>query len=332
MVPPHAAVVGLAGAALGRDEAALLRELPPLGVMLFRRNVVDPGQLAALVGALRDLLPAETMLFVDQEGGRVARLGPPHWPAHPPASLIGAVHAREGAAGRRAAFLTGALIGLECAAAGFDVVCAPVLDRRVAGASDVIGDRAFGVDAASIVPLAGSLAEGLLAAGVHPIGKHAPGHGPAAADSHLALPRLHAPTEADLQPFQALAWLPWMMTAHILFTGLDRDSPATLSRTVLQETVRGAIGFRNLLISDDLAMGALTGAPGVRVRRCLAAGCDIALHCSGRLEESRAVLEATPRLAAPGLARLDAARALVASRRQTLDAAALRAERNRLLC
>jgi len=332
MAPPRAAVIGLSGPTLTADEVRLLRATPPLGVMLFRRNIEAPEQLAGLAGAVRAALPAEALLFVDQEGGRVARLRPPHWSAHPPAARIGALFERDPAGGRRAAFLTGALIGLECRSAGFDVVCAPVLDRLVAGASEVVGDRAFGASPDQIVALAGGLADGLLAAGVHPVGKHAPGHGRASVDSHVGLPELDRPEPADLAPFAALAWLPWMMTAHILFTDLDPSRPATLSRTVLQEVVRGRLGFGNLLISDDLAMGALEGDAGGRARACLAAGCDVALHCSGELADSAAVLDAAAPMGDAAMARLASAEALVRSRRRELDGPAMHAEREALLC
>ncbi len=330
--PPLAAIVGIAGDALGEAECGLLRERPPLGVILFRRNVGTPDQLAALVVALRAILPAGALLLVDQEGGRVARLRPPYWRGHPTAAALGRLHARDPQAGQRAAFLTGALIGLDCAGAGFDVACAPVLDRAVPGAHAVIGDRAYGDDARSIVPLAGALAEGLLAAGVQPVGKHVPGHGRAGTDSHLSLPELDGLSEADLAPFAALSWLPWMMTAHIRYRDADPLQPATLSRPILQDVVRGRLGFDNLLVSDDLAMQALSGSAGSRAAAALAAGCDVALHCSGVLAESRDVLACVPPLTQAALTRLQRARALAASRRQRLDAPALDAERERLSC
>ena len=331
--PPLAAIVGLAGATLDTAEHRLFEERPPLGVILFRRNIVSPPQLAALVGQLRRVLPAAALLMVDQEGGRVARLRPPHWRAHPTAALLGAIHRRDPQTGRRAAFLTGALIGLDCAGAGFDVVCAPVLDRAVAGAHAVIGDRAFGPDAETIVPLAGAFADGVLSAGVQPVGKHVPGHGRAGSDSHLALPELDRVDARDLAPFAALAWLPWLMTAHIRYHRQDPAQPATFSRAVLQGVVRDRLGFDNLLVSDDLAMHALGDVPaGDRAVRALQAGCDVALHCSGVLAETRAVLEQVRHLQGAALARLERASALATARRTAMDAAALAAERERLTC
>jgi beta-N-acetylhexosaminidase len=329
---PLAAIIGIAGPLPTDAETALIRGCPPLGIILFRRNVVSPMQLADLTGRLREILPAGAVLMVDQEGGRVARLRSPHWREHPPAAAIGRLHARDPEAGLRAACLTGALIGLDCAAAGFDVVCAPVLDRSVAGADAIVGDRAFGEDAGVIVPLASAFAEGLLAAGVQPVGKHAPGHGRATLDSHLILPEIDAIDEADLAPFAALRWLPWLMTAHILYRGDDPARPATLSPRILREIVRGRLGFDNLLVSDDLAMHALTGAAGDRAALALQAGCDVALHCSGVLEESRDVLARVSPLSETARLRLGRARALAAGRRIPLDPEALAFERERLLC
>lgn len=326
-----AAIIGISGLVLDPAEAALLQERVPLGVILFRRNIASPGQLAGLVASLRERLPEESLLLVDQEGGRVARLRPPHWHEHPTAAAIGRLHDRDPDAGLRVAWLTGALIGTDCEGAGFDIACAPVLDRSVPGAHDVIGDRAFDADTSVIVKLAGAVADGLLAAGVQPVGKHAPGHGRAGLDSHLALPELPAIDEADLVPFAALSWLPWMMTAHIRYREADPQHPATLSRIILRDVVRGRLGFDNLLISDDLAMQALSGSAGSRASLALLAGCDVALHCSGRIEESRDVLDCVPLLDAAALVRLERARALVRSRRLPLDPSSLAAERDSLL-
>ena len=329
---PLAAIIGIAGTVPTEAETALIRDCAPLGIILFRRNIASPTQLADLTGCLREMLPARAVLMVDQEGGRVARLRAPHWREHPPAAAIGRLHARDPEAGLRVACLTGALIGLDCATAGFDVACAPVLDRSVEGADAIVGDRAFGPDAASIVPLASAFAEGLLAAGVQPVGKHAPGHGRATLDSHLELPELDAIDEDDLAPFAAMRWLPWLMTAHILYRGADPVRPATLSAGILREIVRGRLGFDNLLVSDDLAMHALSGGAGDRAALALEAGCDVALHCSGVLEESRDVLARVSPLSKAACLRLERARALAGSRRIALDAEALALEREHLLC
>lgn len=311
-----AAIVGVSGPRLSSDEAALFRAHPPAGVILFARNVEDPDQVAALKAEL----PPGALLLVDQEGGRVARLRPPHWRAHPPAASL---------TSERAAWLGGALIGLDCAA--FDVVCAPVLDLRLPGAHEVVGDRSFGADPAAVGRLGRAFAEGLMAAGVQPVMKHAPGHGRARADSHLSLARVDAPDlEADLAPFAANADLPWAMTAHIVYPAWDAARPATLSPVVIGTIIRGRIGFQGVLVSDDLAMHALEGAPEDRALGVLAAGCDLAMHCSGVLDDSARVLAACPDLTPLAVARLAHARAFVASRRRDLDGDALAAERDRL--
>ena len=314
-----AAIVGIAGAALTAAEQAQFRRHQPAGVILFARNIRDPTELAGLTAALRQTLPPGAVLMVDQEGGRVARLRPPHWRAHPPAATIGARYAADPAAGLRLAWLTGALIGLDCAASGFDVACAPVLDLRQAGAHDIIGDRAFSADPADVATLAAAFAAGLLAAGIQPVGKHAPGHGRALVDSHLELPRVTATADqlaADLKPFAALTHLPWMMTAHICYATWDATRPATLSPTVIADIIRGRIGFDGLLVSDDLAMKALAGTPGDLAAAALAAGCDLALHCSGDADATAAVLEAAAPLTAAATTRLARAHAQARHRRQ----------------
>jgi beta-N-acetylhexosaminidase len=327
-----AAIIGLSGPELLPEEAALLRSEAPAGVILFARNIVDPAQLHALIAATRAALPPGAVLMVDQEGGRVARLRPPHWRAHPPAGQIGELALRDRAHGRRAAWLTGALIGLDCVAAGFDVAAAPVLDVRVPGAHDVIGDRAYAEDPALVAELAGACAEGLLAAGCQPVGKHAPGHGRAGVDSHLALPTIEAVPPAELLPFQALAGtLPWMMTAHVRILAWDPVRPATLSPTIIEGVIRGEIGFLGVLVSDDLAMQALSGSPAERAAAALTAGCDIALHCSGRLEESASVLAVCPELTGESADRFARAARLARAARQALDSEALAAERDALL-
>jgi beta-N-acetylhexosaminidase len=328
------AIVGIAGPALTVEEAELLRACPPAGVILFGRNILDPEQLADLVGALRAILPAKAVLMVDQEGGRVARLRPPYWRGHPPARAFGFLFERDPGLGLRAAWLGGAVIGAEAATAGFDVVAAPVLDRSVPGAHDVIGDRAFSADPRAVAELGRAFAEGLLAAGVQPVGKHAPGHGRARADSHHNLPVVEGPpaeAEADLLPFALNSGLPWLMSAHILYPGWDAERPATLSATVIEEIVRRRIGFDGLLISDDLAMGALSGALAERACHALRAGCDIALYCAGDFAANKAVLAACPELTPQGALRLEAAWTVAAGRRIALDLPLLADERDKLL-
>jgi beta-N-acetylhexosaminidase len=327
-----AAIVGVSGTDLSPHEAALFKSHSPAGVILFRRNIDDPQQLAGLVASLRRVLPAGAVLTVDQEGGRVARLAPPHWRRHPPADEIGQVFAAAPAAGLRAAWLTGALIGLDATAAGFDVVTAPVLDLAVLGSSAAIGDRAYHATPNAVARLGRAVAAGLLAAGVQPVGKHAPGHGRAEVDSHIALPCVLAnDLEADCRPFALNADLPWAMTAHILYPVWDPTLPATLSPTVIAGIIRGRIGFKGVLVTDDLAMQALSGAPADLALQALAAGCDLALYCAGDGATNLALLAACPEISAAAGGRLAAASALAAQRRLVLDPEALAAERDRLV-
>jgi beta-N-acetylhexosaminidase len=277
------------------------------------------------------VLPTGAVLMLDQEGGRVARLRPPHWLAHPAAGALGSLYEADLLAGLRAAWLTGALIGLDCAAAGFDVACTPVLDLRHPGADAVVGDRAYGVTPAAVARLARAVAAGLLAAGVQPVGKHAPGHGRAAIDSHQALPTVHGDMAADLAPFAANTDLPWMMTAHILYPAWDAARPATLSPAVIGGIIRERIGFPGLLVSDDLAMNALSGTPADRALGALAAGCDIALYCPGDTEGTESVLDVVPGLTPQAVRRLAEAADLARHRRLPLDRAALLAERSTLI-
>lgn len=306
MIRPRAAIVGLAGTRLGREEAALFRVAPPLGVILFARNVESPGQLRALTAEIRDLLGAAAPILVDQEGGRVARLRPPHWPEFPPAADFASL-------GAAAAEANAARLGATCRAEGCDVVCGPVLDLRLAGGHAVIGDRAFGQDPQEVARLGRAWVAGLQAAGVIPVIKHIPGHGRATVDSHLELPRVAAPRDAlaeDCAPFAALAGSgAWAMTAHILYEALDRDRPATLSPAVIGQVIRRAIGFEGVLISDDLCMKALRGGPGQLAAAAVAAGCDLTLHCNGVLEDTAALLAGCPTLSETAEARLAAARA-----------------------
>ncbi len=320
-----AAIIGLGGSQLTSAEATLLKTHHPAGVILFARNIVSPAQLMHLLAAIRNELPQNAVLMIDQEGGRVARMRPPHWRAHPAAAILGQ-------GGSRAAFLSGALIGLECAAAGFNIVAAPVLDRAIPGASDAIGDRSFGADPSAIARLGRAQADGLLAAGILPVIKHLPGHGAARVDSHTALPVVqNHDAPADLLPFVLNADLPWAMTAHILYPDWDPDRPATLSPSIIANIIRGRIGFEGVLVSDDLAMQALTGAPVERALATLRAGCDIALYCAGDLGPTAALLEACPEISAKAAERLAAGWDWAASRRITLDPHALAAERDELL-
>ena len=308
MAPSRAAILGLAGPRLTSAEAALWRRCPPLGAILFARNIQNPAQLRALTNDIRDVLGAAAPILIDQEGGRVARLKPPQWEAFPAAARFEGLPEL---AQRANAYLMGAM----CRAAGLDVVCAPVLDLRLPGAHQVIGDRAFSAEPDEITRLGVACIAGLQAAGCIPVIKHIPGHGRAMADSHHELPRVAVGVEAlaaDIAPFRALADSgAWAMTAHVLYEAWDARLPATLSPTVIQRVIRGEIGFDGLLITDDLAMGALAGTANGLAEAALSAGCDVVLHCTGRLEDAAALLPDCAVLSDAALRRLalaDAAR------------------------
>lgn len=323
---PRAAILGVSGLRLTADERALFRASPPMGAILFRRNVDTPEQLRALTAEIRDVLGEHAPILVDQEGGRVARLRPPHWPAFPP---MAAFEGRDAAA----AEANGALIGLACRGVGFDVACAPVLDLRLPGAHDIIGDRSPSADPEEVARIGAALLRGLHAAGVQGVIKHIPGHGRALVDSHEALPRVTAGAAelaADIAPFAALAGAgAWAMTAHILYDAWDAERPATLSPIVIGRVIRGEIGFDGPLLSDDLAMKALSGDPGALAEAAIAAGCDAVLHCPGDLAGNAAVLARCPVLPEASRARFAAARA--APGPVALDAAQLVALRDSAL-
>lgn len=296
MPSPRAAIVGIAGDALEARERRLIGRANPFGFILFARNCQAPDQVRALVSELRVAVGRDDApVLIDQEGGRVARLGPPHWPRRVAARAIGALAEADPAAGREAARLQARLIADDLRALGITVDCAPVLDLRIEGQSEVVGDRAFSTDPEVVAELGQAMIEGFRAGGVLPVIKHLPGHGRARIDSHRALPVVEADVDAleawDWRPFRACREAPLGMTAHILYPALDPEQPATHSARIIREVIRGRIGFQGALLSDDLGMGALGGAPGERAARALAAGCDLALHCSGDLDELGEVLE-----------------------------------------
>jgi beta-N-acetylhexosaminidase len=277
-------ILGLAGPVLMAEERELFARLPPSGVILFGRNIKNQTQLAELTTSLRRVLAPDAKLVVDQEGGRVARLRGPRWPDVLAAAALETPEA---------AYAQGRALGAMARAAGFDVVTAPVLDLRYPGADAVIGDRAFSSDPKIVAAFGASLAAGLIAETIIPVMKHLPGHGRATVDSHKTLPRIAAVNlDADFYPFAANAGLAWGMTAHIIYESLDPLHPATLSKTIIQNVIRSKIGFYGTLLSDDLAMHALTGPPEARALAALEAGCDIALYCPGDFAGNRAILEA----------------------------------------
>jgi beta-N-acetylhexosaminidase len=317
MTPPRAVVVGVAGPELDAHERRLLAERQPLGVILFKRNVVDPTQLARLTAEIRAALGrADAPILVDQEGGRVQRLGPPHWPAWPPARRVGVLAERDRAAGIAAARSLATRIAWDLRAVGIDWVCAPVLDLVLPETHAAIGDRAYAADPELVAALGAAAVAGFLAGGVVPVVKHAPGHGRARLDPHLALPTVEAPratlAAADFRPFAVLADAPAAMTAHVVYTALDPDRPASCSRAVVGGIVRARLGVTGLLFSDDVDMGALAGPVGRRVEAVLAAGNDVALQCNGIRADLQAALTAPP-LEAAARDRLRAARARAAT-------------------
>jgi beta-N-acetylhexosaminidase len=310
-VAVRAAVVALAGTELGEDERLMLRRTPPAGLILFQRNCRDRDQLAALIAEARAAAGAALPVLIDQEGGRVMRLRPPVWRPLPAAGRIGLLARRDLPAGEEAARLLGRLIAHDLALVGIDVDCAPVLDVPVPDVHDAIGDRAFAADPLLVARLGRAFIDGLEAGGVLPVIKHLPGHGRARVDSHHALPVIDVSRDeleaVDLVPFRHCRDVPFAMTAHVLLPALDPLRPATQSPVIIGELIRGAIGFEGVLLTDDISMGALEGDLGLRVRRALAAGCDLALHCTGRIEETAVVLDAAGPLEGTSRARLQAA-------------------------
>lgn len=306
----RAAIVGVAGERLTDTERRLIERANPAGFILFRRNCGAPRQVQALVRELRRLVGrADAPVLIDQEGGRVVRLCPPAWPARCAVRPIGRVAEAQPDLAQRGAWLHARLIAADLEPLGITVVCAPVLDLGLAGQTDAIGDRAYGANPERVALLGAAAIAGFLAGGVVPVIKHLPGHGRANVDSHLALPVV----DADRATLAATDWLPFIanrtaplgMSAHVLFPALDPNAPATLSKVIIRDVIRGRIGFEGALFSDDLSMQALAGGLGDRAAGALAAGCDLALHCNGRLDEMAAVLEAAGPLEGSALARVE---------------------------
>ena len=307
---PSAVIFGCTGTRLSESERRFFRDADPLGFILFQRNVESPEQVRALVAALRDSVGRDDApMLIDQEGGRVQRLKPPHWPAYPAAARLASLGERAEEAVR----LGARLIADDLAALGITVNCMPVLDIPEKSADPIIGDRAYGDAPAGVATLGRAACEGLLEGGVLPVIKHIPGHGRATVDSHLALPRVTAARDSldarDFQPFRALADMPLAMTAHIVYTALDAERPATLSPQVIDQAVRGSIGFDGLLLTDDLSMRALGGSFAGRAAGALDAGCDVVLHCNGDEAEMTEIAGAVRPLTARSRARLDRAAA-----------------------
>lgn len=319
----QAAIYGVEGLSLTDDERAFLRDAEPAGMIVFRRNCADPAQLLALTDSTRDLLGRDDLpILIDQEGGRVARMRPPEWQAFPAAERFDDLYRIAPSSAIEATRSNARALGLMLRQCGVNVDCLPLLDVRQPGATDIIGDRALGAEPMQVAALGRAVLDGLGSAGVVGVVKHMPGHGRALVDSHKELPFVNASAEqleTDLEPFERLSWAPMGMTAHVVYEAWDADLPASLSPTVIRDIIRGRIGFDGWLMSDDLGMEALAGDMGSRAAGVVAAGCDVALHCSGKLDEMIAVAKAVPAMTAEGEARL--ARAMAATRVDTDDGA-----------
>ncbi|QDP26409.1 beta-N-acetylhexosaminidase [Bradyrhizobium cosmicum] len=331
----RAFITGVSGTELTAAEREFIRAERPWGFILFKRNVATPAQVAALVAELRAVAgAADAPVLIDQEGGRVQRLGPPHWPVYPPGAIFASLYDIDSALGLTAARLSARLIAADLADLGITVDCLPLADVPVAGADAVIGNRAYGTEPGKVAEIARAVTEGLEQGGVLPVLKHIPGHGRATADTHFKLPTVDTPRDelerTDFAAFKPLADLPMAMTAHVVFSAVDPAHPATTSATMIAQVIRGVIGFQGLLMSDDVSMNALSGNIAERTRAIFAAGCDVALHCNGNIEEMREVAGQTPELSGKALERANAALAARKAPRP-FDRAAARAELDALI-
>lgn len=311
------AILGCSGLRVTREERALYRDVRPWAFILFGRNVQSADQVRGLCEELRETIDdPDALVFIDQEGGRVQRLRPPLARQRKPAQAFGMLFQKDPEAGREAVRLNHRLIAHELRPLGVTADCAPCLDLILPQTTAAIGDRAFSNAAAIVAALGRAAAEGLTQGGVAPVIKHMPGHGRATVDSHLALPVVRADLddldEHDFAPFRAMHDQPMGMTAHLVFEAIDPHAPATFSPAVIQELIRDSIGFDGLLMTDDLSMQALRGPFRERAEAAYRAGIDVVLHCNGRMDEMRAVAEATPDLTGEGARRADAALARLA--------------------
>lgn len=317
-----AAIYGCSGHRLTEAEKAFFADVRPWGFILFRRNVDSPDQMRALTDELRDCIgDPMAPILIDQEGGRVQRMGPPHWPKYPPAEAY--LKATNDVLTARELVRLGArLMAHDLKTVGINVDCLPVLDVPVPGAHDIIGDRAYAHDPATVAQLGRAAAEGMLAGGVLPVIKHMPGHGRAFADTHKELPTVHADMDTldgwDFAPFKALSDMPIGMTAHIVFTAIDGKHPATQSKKAIR-LIRERLGFGGLLLSDDLVMSALSGTLTERARKSLKAGCDLVVHWNGDMEEMRQVAEGVGPLKGKAARRADAALARIVHTPEPFD-------------
>ena len=331
----QAAIYGLAGTELTPDEAAFFADSRPAGYILFKRNIETREQLRRLTDALRDLEGHdEVPILIDQEGGRVARMRPPEWQTFPPGEAFDRLYQLAPSSAIEAARVNARALGLMLNEVGINIDCLPMLDVRQPGANDIVGDRALGAEPMQVASLGKAILDGLKSAGVLGVIKHIPGHGRAMADSHLELPVVDAGEDElaiDLEPFERLRDAAMGMTSHLLYTQWDAERPASQSPTVIQDIIRQRIGFDGFLMSDDIGMEALAGDHGQRAAACVAAGCDVALHCDGKMENMLSVANAVPEISAEGEARLSRAMAMRFTPDNEMDFAEAIAKRDALL-
>jgi beta-N-acetylhexosaminidase len=328
-------IFGLSGPALTAEERAFFAGIDPAGYILFKRNIVDRVQVRALTDDLRALHGRDTLpILIDQEGGRVRRLGPPEWPRFPAAAAFDALYERAPISALEAARVNARAIGLMLAEVGVNVNIAPVLDVRRAETHAAIGERSFSSDPVRVASFGAAMLDGLRQAGVVGVIKHMPGQGRATVDTHHHLPAVEA-SEAeladDLLPFQRLHDAPMALTGHVIFSAWDAEHPATMSTTIIRDIIRGRIGFEGLLMSDDLDMDALSGDIPSRAIACLAAGCDVALHCSGKMTDMVAIAERVPDMTERAGERLAEAMATIAPADDFASIPKLLAKRDELL-
>ena len=331
----QAAIYGLGGTELSPDEAAFFREARPAGYILFSRNIMSREQLRALTDSLRELEGHDGVpILIDQEGGRVARMRPPEWQTFPCGEAFDRLYQLAPSSAIEAARVNARALGLMLHEVGVNVDCLPMLDVRQPGANDIVGDRALGSDPMQVAALGRAILDGLASAGVLGVIKHIPGHGRALADSHLELPVVNADEEqlaVDIEPFERLRDAAMGMTSHLLYTQWDAERPASQSPTIIRNIIRQRIGFDGFLMSDDIGMEALAGDHGERAAACVAAGCDAALHCDGKLENMLLVANAVPALSAEAENRLSRAMAMRFTPDDEMDFAEAVAKRDALL-
>ena len=331
----QAAIYGLAGTKISADEAAFFRDAAPTGYILFRRNIETREQLRRLTDALRSLEGHdEVPILIDQEGGRVARMRPPEWQAFPSGEAFDRLYQLAPSSAIEAARVNARALGLMLNEVGVNIDCLPMLDVRQPGASDIVGDRALGSEPMQVAALGRSILDGLASAGVLGVIKHIPGHGRALVDSHHELPHVDASDDElaiDLEPFERLRDAAMGMTSHLLYHAWDAARPASQSPIVIHDIIRQRIGFDGFLMSDDVGMEALAGDHGTRAAACVAAGCDVALHCDGKMANMVSVAQVMPALSPEAEARLARAMAMRFTPDDEMDFAEAVAKRDALL-